>query len=155
MAEAFDAAIRDAARKRRIPPDACCADCGFSDARALEALGKHWQCYNCANAARGRPLMEAHHVFGKDTDTMTIPVDGNQHRILSDLELEIDAEVKALAADDPLAWIIRGLWSVYNFFRATLAHLARAIVWLTRLLGALRERHGKHWATELGLADPW
>ena len=151
MAEALDAAVRAAARKRRIPDGARCATCGFADPRALEAWGKTWRCYDCASVARGRAPMEAHHLFGKDVHPMTVPFDGNVHRILTDLEREVESEIHQLAPHDPLAWIIRLLWSVYNFARAVLDQLGRAIAWLTRLLHALRERFGNAWPKELGL----
>ena len=92
-------------------------------------------------------LLEQPSRFG----TLSAKTVGNLHRVLTDLEREVDKEIRDLAPLDPLARVIRLLWSVYNLARAVVDKLGSAIGWLTRLLKALRERFGNAWPKELGL----
>lgn len=150
MAEPLNAAVRQAARKRRIPAGARCT-CGVSDPVVLEPWGKTWRCYECANPERKRPPQEAHHVLGKDVDPTVAPLNGNLHRQLSEMQRDLPAEIRARAPHDPLAFAITVMCAIRDFAIAMAKHLAAVIAWLMRLWEALREKHGKDWVTNLGL----
>lgn len=149
MAEAANAAIRDAARKRRIPDGARCARCGFGDAVALEAWGDKWRCYQCSNEARGRPTEEAHHILPRKVSPVTVNVPVNLHRILSEQQLTIPKEIRDAAPHHPLAFVVTLLCAVRDFGLAIVGFLGAAIQWLLRLMEWLDTKLGKNWIKEL------
>lgn len=149
MAEALSAAVRAAARKRRVPDGARCAECGFSDARVLESWGKKWRCYACAKHARGQSAMEAHHVLPAKTSSATVNVPANLHRILSEQQLGIPQDIRAHAPRHPLAFVVVLLSAVRDFGLTAVQFLGAAIQWLLRLMAWLDEKLGKDWIREL------
>lgn len=149
MAEASNAAIRDAARKRKIPEGATCGECGFADARALEPCGEDWQCYECAQKARGKATSEGHHVLTRKVSPVTVDVPGNLHRILSEQQLTIPKVIRDAAPHDPLAFVVRLLGAIRDFFNAVAEFLGRAIDWLLRLKEWLDAKLGAKWIEQL------
>lgn len=151
MAEALNAAVRATKRARRIPPHARCADCHIANAVVLQRSGRQWRCYQCANARRGVSIDEAHHILGKDCSPVTVDINVNLHRILSDEQLAIPEEIKQKDPHNPIAWIIRLLCSIRGLCRALLDMLTAAIEWLRRLLAALEKEFGEQWPGKLDL----
>lgn len=149
MSEAGNAAMRDAARKRRIPENARCAVCGFGDAITLEAWGDKWRCYQCSNRARGKPTEEAHHILPRKVSPLTVDLPANLHRILSEKQLTIPQEIRDAAPGHPLAFIVLLLCSVRDFGLAIVEFLGAAIQWLVRLMEWLDAKLGKGWIKEL------
>jgi hypothetical protein len=151
MAEALNAAVRQARRAHRIPKTARCADCGIADPVVLQRDGKQWRCYECAKIRRGECPDESHHVLGKDIDPMTANMPGNIHRFLTEEQLAIPEIIRTVHPHNPLAWIIRILCAIRDFGRAILDNLDAAINWLSRLLARLEERFGTAWDKALDL----
>ncbi len=151
MGEGLNAATRQAQRARRIPDGARCAVCGFSDPVALEAWGDQWLCYEHANEKRGKATMERHHVLPDGLDPATVAVPGNMHRVLSEMQRDLPAEVRKAAVHDPGALIITIVSAVRAFALATVQFLDWVIAWLVRQWEALKARYGKEWWKKLGL----
>jgi hypothetical protein len=149
MAESLDAAVREAARKRRVPENARCAECGFPDAKALERWGNAWRCYECANRARGKSTTEAHHVLPAKASSATINIPANLHRILSEQQIAIPQDIRAGAPKHALAFVVVLLSAVRDFGLTVVQFLGAAIQWLLRLMAWLDEKLGKGWIKEL------
>lgn len=74
---------RDAneARLTRGPKGRCA--CGEDRDAAMTAAGR---CYACDLAARGKPAVEGHHVYGQDVP-IVVAMPANEHRVLDALRL--------------------------------------------------------------------
>ena len=151
MAEALNAAVRAARRTHRIPATAYCAECGETDARLLHQRGKAWCCYACDRQALGLGPTEAHHILGKELSPVTIDIEANLHRLLSEEQLNIPEILRGKSPHNPLAWIIRVLCAIRDFGKVIVGFLDGCVQWLVRLLTALEQRFGEAWAAEIGL----
>jgi hypothetical protein len=78
---------RLAAKQRRVGDGARCA-CGETDPRCLTRNGDIIRCYECAQIDAGRSPIEQHHVAGRRNSAQTVPIPANEHRILSDWQLD-------------------------------------------------------------------
>jgi hypothetical protein len=151
MAESLNRTVREAARLRRIPKGARCAVCGFAHPTALESWGKRWRCAECAKRARGQEPTEAHHILGRRVHPKTVKVMANLHRVLSDKQLDLPAEVLAHAREDPLAFAALLLRAQRDFCEAMADFQGAAITSALRLREALVRKYGQDWPTRLGL----
>lgn len=127
--EAINRASRHARRLRRLGPSRACAACGFDGPEALERDADRVRCYECQCTSCNRPSVEFHHHLGRTTDPSTVPVPGNQHRALSDAQLDRPEALRngangnalhwfalaALGLRDQLAWWVGQLGSLATF----------------------------------------
>ncbi len=150
----IDRAARAAQRSRRLGPDPRCP-CGWADPRALHREGDAIECYECAYARRGRPTTEEHHTVGRENDPTTVPVPGNAHRVLSELQREWPAAVRSNAERDPLLWLAGAALSLRDHLQVWVGWLAAVALWLVAVADKLRERLGERWWEELGVGTPW
>ena len=60
--------------------------CRERDPFALTGVEPDLLCYEHRAEAAGRSWSEAHHVAGRANDPTTVPVPGNEHRLLNDLQ---------------------------------------------------------------------
>jgi len=125
--------------------------CGFAHPAALEVWGKRWRCAECAKRARGQAPTEAHHILGRRVHPKTVNVMANLHRVLSDKQLDLPAEVLAHAREDPLAFAALLLRTQRDFGEAMADLQGAAITSALRLRDALVTKYGKDWPTRLGL----
>jgi hypothetical protein len=68
-----------------------CKMCGESDPAALTRRPPNILCYECqAKKAKklGRSSIEQHHPAGRNNDSFTVPIPANDHRILSDHQID-------------------------------------------------------------------
>ncbi|MEZ4412422.1 MAG: hypothetical protein R2910_05515 [Gemmatimonadales bacterium] len=145
MAEAGNAALREAARWRRIPEEARCAVCGTNNRVVLTAWGDDWRCYQCGSWAHRRSVMEAHHIFSRKVSPVTIDIAANLHRELSDQQLAIPQDILKAAPENPVAYILMILYSVRDFAKTIVGYLDRVIQWLRQHLAWLTQMHGPEW----------
>ena len=87
MSHQDDLLRREAVRARqiaRLGPDPKCRECGWTIYAALNRDRRGIICYDCQNAARGRPIWEEHHPLGHAYPDYTVLVRGNEHRAFHD-----------------------------------------------------------------------
>ncbi len=72
-------------RARLFPEGAVC-DCGERRAFLFVARSRPTRCYECDRVAHGLDPCEGHHLGGKPSRYEPVPIPGNLHRILSDLQ---------------------------------------------------------------------
>jgi hypothetical protein len=106
---------------------------------------------------QGKPTTEEHHVVGKENDnTATITAPGNQHRVVSGMQLEWPAEVRHNRARDPLLDLAGMCLSLKDHLVYWVERLARIAVWLVACSQKLREHFGTpHWWIPLGIPPLW
>jgi hypothetical protein len=81
---------RDARREARLrqlgtrTPN--CATCPETDPFALTQTPDGLRCYECQALAAGRPWTERQHPAGRRNHPATVPIPGNDHRVVDDLK---------------------------------------------------------------------
>src|SRR5262245_45580839 len=63
-----------------------CVNCGENAPVPLTGRAPDIICYECQAKASERSPIERHHPAGRNNDPFTIPIPGNDHRFLSDLQ---------------------------------------------------------------------
>ena len=149
MAEAAKAAMRQAARARRIPKGSECATSGYSNSVGLEQSPEGPRCYECASAARGRSTVEAHHLLPRGVSPETVEVPGNLHRELSERQRDTPVELIDAARTNPLAMVTLILIGLRDYIAVIVTWLTRGINFLLDLLAHLDESLGTEWWTKL------
>jgi hypothetical protein len=81
----LDQAVRDQRRRNRLGDEAECQTCGDSTLTHLTKVMGLVLCQCCLALARGRTILEAHHIAGRH-EGPTLLVCGNCHGELSDLQ---------------------------------------------------------------------
>ena len=95
--------------------DPKCANCGENDPVTLTGREPNIICYECQAKASKRSPIERHHPSGRNNDPFTIPILGNEHRILSDFQKDWPLETLRNPNGSPLrktAAMIRGFLDV-------------------------------------------
>jgi hypothetical protein len=130
-----------------------CVKCGESDPSALTGVAPEIICYECQAKASERSPIERHHPAGRNNDPFTIPIPGNDHRVLSDLQKDWPQETLRNPTGSPLrkaAATIRGFLDVLRLF------IERLFGWIPDFLetldGKLIELFGAIWWETLGLS---
>ena len=65
-----------------------CSRCDETDPSALTRRKDGLICYECLARSKGRSPIEKHHLAGQHNDSFTIPLPGNDHRILTDFQVD-------------------------------------------------------------------
>jgi hypothetical protein len=157
--EALNREVRTARRTRTLGPNAYCSHCGCVDPTALVKRTRQGKrvilCYECAQARDGKRTVEDHHLLGKASDEVTIPVPGNAHRVLSDLQLDRSAALRDNPDRDPLIWLAQLCHALKDIFTYCVEWLDRIAEWLLALSQELRAQFGTGWWTALGVPPFW
>jgi hypothetical protein len=157
--EALDRAVRKTRRTRTLGPDARCSRCGCADPTPLDCRTRQGKrvllCYECAQVRDGKRTVEDHHLLGKANDKTKIPVPGNVHRVLSDLQLDQPTALRDNPDQDPLIWLAQLCHALKGMFTYCVEWLDRIGEWLLALSSRLRERFGTTWWDELHLPPFW
>lgn len=149
MAEAMKAAMRQAARARRIPKGAHCATCGYNNPIGLEQSPDGSRCYECASAVRGRSTVEAHHILPRGVSPETVDVPGNMHRELSEKQRDTPVALIDAARTNPLAMVTLILIGLRDYLAIVLTWLTRGINFLRDLFAHLEDELGPEWWAKL------
>jgi hypothetical protein len=80
------AARREQALRRLGTRTPRCQVCGEADPIVLTGTTPDILCATCRQQVQGRSGIEQHHVAGRHNDPLTVPVDANDHRRLSDAQ---------------------------------------------------------------------
>jgi len=158
--EALNRAVRTTSRARSLGPDARCARCGCTDVTALirpkSTKGRRRiLCYECTQAQDGKRTVEDHHLLGQANDEATIPVPGNAHCVLTDLQRDHPKALRTNPERDPLIWLAQLCHSVKDVFTYCVEWLDRIADWLLALSGGLQAQFGRAWWNALDLPPFW
>ena len=137
--------VRKARAKRRVGNGHC--ECGENRPFALNSKTKPIQCFECDRKAKGKNIMDKHHVAGKANSPVTVSVPVNDHRArLSVDQYEWPKQTLQNPHRSPLlaaAACIRG-------FISTVAYLLESLLsWTAEMMEKLdhylTERWGEQW----------
>ena len=121
---------RKATAARRVGKDKKCA-CGETRPQALIAGSNPTRCAACERERRGQTTVDDHHVAGKASSPVTIPVPVNDHRAnLSAAQYDWPKETRENPDGSPLlaaAASIRG-------FADTIVYLIEKLLWIAEML---------------------
>ncbi len=138
---------RDARREaaiRRLDTRQPRCPCGEREPLALTGRHPHIRCYECQALAAGRPWVEQQHPQGQANGPNTVPIPGNDHRVIDDRKRDWPRDTLRNPDGSPLlraAACLRG-------WLDTLRHVVDETVgwipaflelidrWLVQLLGA-------------------
>jgi hypothetical protein len=117
---------------------------------ALSGAFPNLSCYECQAKRQGRTLIEQHHPAGRNNDEFTVPIPANDHRILSDRQ--IDWPLDTLR--NPNASPLRAAAATLRGWLDILAELIKRILgWVPEFLedldDFLLERLGSGWWEEM------
>ena len=126
-----------------------CLYCPESDPFALHGVHPDIVCYECSAEQAGRAWIEDHHPAGRRNDSFTIPIPGNDHRLLNDMQNDWPERTLRNPDGSPLlaaAATVRG-W--LNILRLT---IERTVGWVPPFLESLdawlRAKQGDRWWEE-------
>jgi hypothetical protein len=111
------------------------------------------RCYEHELLRLGRSWLEDHHPAGQSNDPRTVPVPGNEHRALSELQYRWSRETLRNPDGSPLlraAALVRG-WE--DMLYLVMVLVAWVPFYLEQLDAWLREEHGPRWWEMLGGPD--
>ncbi len=127
-----------------------CGHCGEADPIALQGVHPDVVCYECSAQQAGRLRMEEHHPAGRRNNPATVPIPGNDHRVLSGMQRDWPERTLRNLDGSPLltaAAAIRGwldvLWLIVQRTVGPIPALLEA------LDETLRAKHGDRWWEEL------
>ena len=140
------AARLERAYRRLGTREPCCRACG--ERRPLVLTGTHPEilCYRCCKLEKGQSVIEHHHPAGQHNSAVTMPVDANVHRLLSDAQEDWPVLTLRNPTKSPLlctAASLRGLADVQQILVANL--LAQLPETLEVLDAVMTARDGPAW----------
>jgi hypothetical protein len=123
-----------------------CKSCGQSKVAALTGTEPNIICYECQAKNFGRSPIEKHHIAGRSNDSFTVSIPANDHRVLSDRQIDWPLETLRNPNGDPVLKVsatIRG-WS--DILHEIIEHI---LGWIPEFLEALAaflvEKLGNRW----------
>jgi hypothetical protein len=135
---------------------ACSAPaCNETDPLALTGRAPDLRCYECDRLARGKPWVEQQHPAGQHNHSATVPIPGNDHRVVDSLKHDWPRDTLRNADSSPLliaAACLRGWLDTLQLI------IGRTVGWIPTFLEALHawllDRLGAGWWHELTWAVP-
>jgi hypothetical protein len=113
-------------------------------------------CYECAQVRDGKPTVEDHHLLGRAVDPVTtIPLPGNAHRVVSELQRDRPPELATNPERDPLVWLAQMCHALKDHLTYWVEWLDRVADFLLGLAKAQREKFGGRWWERLDLPSLW
>jgi hypothetical protein len=129
-----------------------CKNCDEKEPAALTGSHPDILCYEDRAKVAGRPIIEAHRFAGQHNDKTTIPILGNEHRILSDRQNDWPQETLRNPNGSPLrtaSATLRGFLDIlWLLIERILGWIPPFLEWLDEKLTAL---YGAQWWIALGL----
>ncbi len=129
-----------------------CEHCGEADPAALHGVHPDVTCYECSARQAGRSPSERHHPAGRRNNQATVPIPGNDHRVLSDAQRGWPERTLRNPDGSPLlaaAAAIRGWLDVlWLIVQRTVGHVPALLELLDE---RLRAEYGDRWWEELRL----
>jgi hypothetical protein len=129
-----------------------CDVCGESEPAALIKIEGRIICYECKAKALGKSTAEWHHYAGKNNDSFSVPVHGNDHRVLSDYQRDWPTETLRNPNASPLLKAAASLRGWLDILRLL---IERILGWIPPFLesldGHLSSVIGEQWWVNLDL----
>lgn len=136
---------RETATSRRLGEITQCA-CGESRLPALNTRKKPITCEECKRKRSGKTTMDKHHVAGKASSPLTVPVPANDHRVLS--AEQYDWRTKTLSNPDGSP-LLAAAACIRGFKDFVLYLMDKFLVWVADMLEVahecLEEKLGAKW----------
>ncbi len=153
MRDDFAREIREEAAYERLGTrQPRCQHCVETDPFALQGSHPDITCYECSARLVDRSPVERHHPAGRRNSSATVPIPGNEHRVLSDMQREWPERTLRNPDGSPLltaAAAIRGWLDVlWLIVQRTVGHIPAL---LESLDEGLRTTYGDRWWEGLGL----
>lgn len=153
MSENFAREIRrEAAYERLRTRQPRCQHCRETDPFTLHGEHPDITCYECFARSAGRSTTELHHPAGRRNSRATVPIPGNDHRVLSDIQRDWPERTLRNPDGSPLlaaAAAIRGWLDVlWLIIKRSVGHVP---AFLELLDERLRLQYGDRWWEALGL----
>jgi hypothetical protein len=130
-----------------------CANCGENDPATLTGRAPDIICYECQAKASNRSPIERHHPAGQNNDPFTVPIPGNDHRILSDLQKDWPQDTLRNPTGSPLR---KAAATMRGFLDLLMLLIERIFGWIPDFLESLDAKlighFGAIWWEELGLS---
>ncbi len=135
-------------------PECFRSDCNERDPFALVGFHPEVLCYEHDRVANGLNPIEADHRAGQRNDPMTLMIPGNDHRVLSDMQIDWPRETLHNPNKSPL---IRVVAMIRGFLDLLWLLIMRILPWifaLENLDRLLVDAHGTDWWDALGWVTP-
>jgi hypothetical protein len=145
---------RERHRRRLGARRPCCPVCGEDEPAALVGTSPTIRCYECLAREAGRSTVEAHHFAGRNNYSLTVPLPGNWHRVVSDDQYNWDPETLRNPSGSPLRAVAASMRGQRDLERVIAERLAPHPEYLERLDVRLTEVHGEKWWEALGIEQP-
>ena len=130
-----------------------CTNCGENNPVTLTGRSPNIICYECQAKASNRSPIERHHPAGQNNDQFTIPIPGNDHRILSDFQKDWPSETLRNPTGSPLRKAAATMRGFLNVLRLLIERLFGWVPdFLETLDAKLTEYFGASWWVALGLS---
>jgi hypothetical protein len=137
---------RRARRRRQVGEEAKCAQCGEQDPRVLVVRPGLVLCYECLAEADGKPRSEDHHFPNKCNSVFIAAVPGNDHRVLTDSQLDWPMKTFHNPHSSPL---LKAAAAIRGWLDTLRVIIDRGIGWIPDFLedvdAWLVENHGPEW----------
>ncbi len=150
-----DTRLEDA-RERLGTDEPVCGSSHCNETNPLVLTGQFPDilCYECRCSQQGRSPVERHHPDGQHNHPDTIPLLGNDHRLLSDAQRDWPLDTFRNPRHSPL---LRASGQVRGFLDLLQLLIDRILGWIPLFLewldGVLTDQHGDLWWQRLGWAD--
>ncbi len=123
-----------------------CKQCGETNPVALTGIAPDILCYECEALQNGRSPIEAHHSAGRNNDSFTVPIPGNDHRVLSDLQQDWPIETLRNKNGSPLIAASAAIRGWLDILRALIERILDWIPpFLEQLDRYLTHKLGEQW----------
>lgn len=132
-----------------------CPGCGETDPLALTGRHPQLRCYECQALARGRPWVEQQHPAGRANHPATVPIPGNDHRVVDDHKNDWPRTTLRNPDGSPL---LRAAACLRGWLDTLQLILERTLAWIPDFLEELDQwlthLHGRTWWRQLPTAEP-
>ena len=147
MRENLEREIREEAAYERLGTRRPrCQHCGEANPFALQGSHPDLTCYECSSRRIDRSPIEGHHPAGRHNSPATVPIPGNDHRVLSDMQRDWPERTLRNPDGSPLlaaAAAIRGWLDILGLVvQRTVGHVPAL---LESLDARLRATYGDRW----------
>jgi hypothetical protein len=109
-------------------------DCNESDPLTLTGTDPDILCYECRARLQGRSPVERHHPDGQQNSPDTVPIPGNDHRILSDYQKDWPVDTLRNPNESPL---LRASAALRGFLNVLQHLIYRILGWIPDFLEGL------------------
>lgn len=123
-----------------------CQSCTEANALALMRVGDSMLCFECRARLEGKSPFDDHHPMGRHNDPLTVRLPTNDHRIVSDMQIDWPAQTLRNPEQSPLRKASAALRGWIDVLRLI---MYRAIGWIPDFLDGLDEwltqEQGEQW----------